>query len=176
MSFEMSDHRDSPKEKKEREIQEMLDELELQAQILKEGGSEGLERHRREWFQRGFEQGQIVKKKYGVNGNDMNAVHQQCNAIIRDEENRTRIPEITLNDNVLFLRSRAGTCCPSLEAAKRKTGSSVLGGDSPELCQYCKRAWFQGALQAAVIKRLVHKNVSSRIRGDVDCVETFYLE
>jgi len=159
-----------------KEIQEMVDELEVQARIAKEGGIEGLERHREEWFQKGYEHGLLIKKKYGIEGDDMKSVYKQCCAVIKDERDRTRIPEIKLENNVLYLRSRAGTYCPSLEAVKRKTGSYALKEGMPELCQYCKRAWFQGALQAAVSGKLHHKNLSSRIRGDIDCVETFYLK
>lgn len=165
---------DRLKAKIEREIQEMVDELEEQARIAREG-AEGLERHRQEWFQRGYDRGLSVKKKYGISGDDMRAIYEQCKAIIKDEEERTRIPEVTLEGDVLVLRSRAGTYCPSLEAVKRKTGSHVLGRESPELCQYCRRAWFHGALQAAITRKLAHRNLSSRIRGDVDCVESFYL-
>jgi len=163
-------------EKRESEIQEMVDELELQVRIAEEEGVEGLERHRMEWFRKGNQHGLSIKRKYAIIGDDMNSVYRQCCAIISDEKDRTRIPEITLKNNKLILRSRAGTYCPSLEAIKRKTGSYVLRAGSPELCQYCKRAWFHGALQAAVRRRLAHKNISSRIRGDRDCVETFYFE
>jgi len=164
------------KAKKGREIQEMVDELERQIKIAKEEGTEGLEKHRQEWFQKGHEHGLLIKKKYRIEGSDMKAVYGQCCATIKDEKDRTRIPEIALKDDVLILRSRAGTYCPSLEGVKRKTGSYVLRKDMPELCQFCKRAWFHGTLQAVAGRRLLHKNVSSRIRGDVDCVETFYLE
>jgi len=163
------------KEKIEREIQEMVDELDAQERIAKQEGAAGLERHREEWFQKGYAHGLSIRRRYGIIGDDMSAIHDQCVAIIKDEVERTRIPEIELKDNVLYLRSRAGAYCPSLEAAKRKTGSYVLGTNVPELCQYCKRAWFHGALQAAVDRKLLHKNLSSRIRGDADCVESFYL-
>lgn len=162
--------------KKEREIQEMFGELERQTAVAKEEGEKGLERLREEWFQRGYQHGLSIKRKYGISGNDIRTVHRQCLAIINDEKDRTRIPEILVRDNALILRSRAGTYCPSLEAVKRMTGSHILGRDRPELCQYCKRAWFHGALQASVERELIHKNVSSRIRGDLDCVETFRLE
>lgn len=164
------------KEKIEREIQEMIDELETQARIAKEEGTVGLERHREQWFQKGHQHGLSIKKKYEIKGSDMKAVYEQCWAIIKDEKDRTRIPEIVLENDVLLLRSRAGTYCPSLEGVKRKTGSYVLPKDKPELCQFCKRAWFQGALQAATDRKLLHKNLSSRIRGDTDCVESFYLQ
>jgi len=163
-------------EKREREIQEMVDEVDQQAKIAKEEGIEGLERRRMEWFRRGNRHGLSIKRKYGITGNDMNSVYRQCCAIISDEKDRTRVPEILLESDTLILRSRAGTYCPSLEAVKRKTGSNVIKAGSPELCQYCKRAWFHGALQAAIRRKLIHKNASSRIRGDRDCVETFYLE
>jgi len=163
------------REKIEQEIQEMVEELEIQARIAKDDGVEGLERHREEWFQKGRRQGLSIKNRYGITGNNMQSVHDQCIAVIKDEKERTRIPEIELKDNILYLRSRSGTYCPSLEAAKRKTGSYALGKNVPELCQYCKRAWFHGALQAAVDRKLLHKNLSSRIRGDVDCVESFYF-
>jgi len=176
MSLEKIGNIDRLAERREREIQEMVDELELQAKIAREEGAEGLERHRMEWFQKGNRHGLSVKRKYGITGDDMNTVYELCRALVHDERDRTRIPEILLENDTLLLRSRAGTYCPSLEAVKRKTGSHAPGGNRPELCQYCKRAWFHGALQAAVTKRLTHKNVSSRIRGDRDCVETFYLE
>jgi len=171
-----TDRIDHLAEKREREIQEMVDELERQAEIAEEEDAEGLERHRMKWFRRGNRHGLSIKRKYGITGDDMNSVHRHCCAVISDEKDRTRIPEILLENDTLILRSRAGTYCPSLEAVKRKTGSGVLRAGSPELCQYCKRAWFHGALQAAVRRKLAHKNVSSRIRGDRDCVETFYFE
>lgn len=176
MSTSETGRHDPLEAKKEMEIREMVDELERQIRIAREEGEEGLERHRQEWFQKGYAHGLSIKEKYRITGGDMKAVYEQCCAIIKDEKERTRIPEITLKDNVLILRSRAGTYCPSLESVSRKTGSYVLRKDMPELCQFCKRAWFHGALQAAAGRRLVHRNVSSRIRGDVDCVETFYLE
>lgn len=176
MSPEKTSNTDHLAEKMKREIQEMVDELELQAKIVKEEGAEGLERHRMEWFRKGNQHGVSIKRKHGIAGDDMSTVYKQCCAIVSDEKDRTRIPEILLENGTLILRSRAGTYCPSLEAVRRKTGSHVLGGEKPELCQYCKRAWFHGALQAAVTRKLAHKNVSSRIRGDRDCVETFYLE
>jgi len=164
------------KAKIESEIQDMIDELEEQSRISRIEGVEGLERHRKEWFQKGYEHGKLIKHKYGITGVDMKAVYEQCCAVIKDEKDRTRIPEITLEKDVLVLRSRAGTYCPTLQAVKRKTGSYVLGEGVPELCQFCKRAWFHGVLQAATSRRLAHKSVSSRIRGNVDCVETFYLQ
>mgnify|MGYP001069262783 CR=1 FL=1 len=176
MPSEKTSKADRLSKKRKREIQEMVDELEIQAKIAREEGAEGLELHRMEWFRRGHLHGLSIKRKYRITGDDINTVYRQCHAIISDEKDRTRIPEILLEDNTLVLRSRAGTYCPSLEAVKWKAGSYVLRAGSPELCQYCKRAWFHGALQAAVRKKLTHKNVSSRIRGDSDCVETFYLE
>jgi len=164
------------KQKIEKEIQEMVDELEVQARIVKTEGFSGLERHREEWFQKGYEHGQLISRKYAIKDNGMKSVYEQCCAIIKEEKDRTRIPEIMLENNVLYLRSPAGTYCPSLEAVKRKTGSYVLKEGMPELCQFCKRAWFQGALQAAVSAKLHHKNLSSRIHGDIDCVETFNLQ
>lgn len=176
MSSEKTSNTDRLAKRREREIQEMVDELELQAKIAQEKGAEGLERHRMEWFRKGNQHGLSIKRKYGITGDDLNTVYEQCCAIVSDEKDRTRIPEVLLENDTLILRSRAGTYCPSLEAVRRRTGSHVLGGNRPELCQYCKRAWFHGALQAAVTRRLAHKNVSSRIRGDSDCVEAFYLE
>jgi len=62
------------KAKKEKEIQEMVDELERQIEIANEEEAEGLERHRQEWFQKGHEHGLLIKKKYGIAGSDMEAV------------------------------------------------------------------------------------------------------
>jgi hypothetical protein len=149
------------------EIEAMIREFEHQFAFVEEFGESALKVWKRINEERGYKKGEYLKEKYGIEGDDINAVKRLIEAYVDDDPGRTARPEIKLEGDKLVIESKG--FCPLIESAK------ILEIDMSHTCPYSTRPYFL-AMCKAVNPNVKHKNTKWRAKVDDVCQEIFWIE
>jgi hypothetical protein len=149
------------------EIEATIKEFEHQFAFVEEFGESALKVWKRINEERGIKKGKYLIQKYGIEGDDINAVKKLIEAYVEDDPGRTAKPEIKLEGDKLVIESKG--FCPLIESAK------ILEIDMSQTCPYSTRPYFL-AMCKAVNPNVKHKNTKWRAKGDDVCQEIFWIE
>jgi hypothetical protein len=155
----------TPKEKEE--IEETIKEFEHQFAFVGRFGADALDVWKKINEERGFKKGKFLVKKYGIKGNDLEAVKKLIEAYLKEDPERTAQPTIELKGNELTIESQG--FCPILISAK------MLNINMDNTCPFSTRPYFL-AMCRAVNPKIQHKNTKWRAKGDDVCKESFWIE
>ena len=153
--------------KQTEEIEAMIRELEHQFAFVREYGESALGIWRKINEERGLNKGKYLIQKFGIEGEDLNAVKKLIEAYVDDDPERTARPEIKIEGDKLIIESSG--FCPLIISAK------ILGIDMSHTCPYSTRPYFL-AMCRAVNPNVKHKNMKWRAKGDDVCQEIFWIE
>ncbi|UCE36506.1 MAG: hypothetical protein JSW00_13435 [Thermoplasmata archaeon] len=154
-------------DKEKEEIETTIREFEHQFAFVEEFGESALTIWKRINEERGFKKGKFLIKKYGIEGDDIQAVKRLIEAYIEDDPGRTAKPDIMIKKGKLIIESNG--FCPLIISAK------ILKIDMKYTCPYSTRPYFL-AMCRAVNQKVKHKNTKWRAEGEKVCQEVFWIE
>ena len=154
-------------EQQRQEIEETIREFEHQFAMVEEFGEDALLVWRKINEERGYKKGKYLVQRYGITGNDMEAVGQLIKTYLDEDPDRTARPNITLEGDTLTITSSG--FCPMIETA------NIMNINMVHTCPFSTRPYFL-AMCRAVNPCIKHKNTKWRTKGDKTCQEIFWIE